>query len=134
MGSAFCLGADLPCWIKMSPSPTVLGCVESAQVCTLSLQECYDPWSSEVFNRTSWTSWSTAQEAFLIWCGILQSSLESTLVTRGGYLLDATQRIVLNHMTLPLEKEQWKLEVQRLFDMAILRKIRNNVRCAQNSI
>jgi hypothetical protein len=51
----------------------------------------------------------------------MHSGLATTLSTRGGYLLDATRRIVENHMSLPLEKEQWKLEVRRLFDMALLR-------------
>jgi hypothetical protein len=116
-----CSGVDLPCWVNMSPRPTVLGCVELAQVCTPSGSECFDPWSKDQANQTSWSNWATAEEAFLIWCGIMQSSFGNTLSTRGSYLLDATRRVVIDHMSLPLDKEQWKIEVRRLFDMAILR-------------
>jgi hypothetical protein len=108
----------MACWKNNALHASVLGCVELAEICTPSLDSCINP-----FNKTAfpWISWPTYEETFAVWVGIAHSGFGNGFDTRGGQLLDATRRITNNRLSLPLEKEQWKLEVQRLFDMSIIR-------------
>jgi hypothetical protein len=66
-------------------------------------------------------SWSSVEESILLFNSIRISRLFLALQTRGAYLFDATRRIVHGSTSLPLEKDQWKLEMRRLFDMTLIR-------------
>jgi hypothetical protein len=115
---------EVDMWIDDRPHPSVLGCVELAEICPSENPvpgECSNPWGETYENRTTWMNWDTREEAFLVWSGILHSSFGATLDTLRGFHLDATRRITFNRLSLALDPEQWKLEVRRLFDMAMLR-------------
>jgi len=115
---------DVNMWIDDRPHPSVLGCVELAEICPSENPapgECSNPWGETFEDRTAWMNWNTREEAFLVWSGIQHSSFGTTLDTLRSFHLDATRRITFNRLSLPLDPEQWKLEVRRLFDMAIFR-------------
>jgi uncharacterized membrane protein len=53
--------------------------------------------------------------------GLSYSNFGDLLSTRHGLLLNATQQIIGNRLSQALDPYQWKLEVERLFYMGLLR-------------
>ena len=104
---------DTACWKHLRPHGTVLGCVEKDEVCPPN-EPCLN--SKDVSSLGS----DESDLSFHIAIALAKSSLgadTSAIRTR----LDAEKRIDKIPSSRPLDKEQWKLEARRLFEMSVLR-------------
>ena len=119
--SSPCSYSNQTCWEDSFLPASVLGCTELAEVCSPTLDTCYDVWDPNTFNTLSSVDWDGAEETYLTMFGLNYSDFGSTLSTKHGFLLDATRRIVGSRVSQSLDPEQWKLEVRRLFGMSLLR-------------
>jgi hypothetical protein len=101
-------------WTNDELHAGVLGCVESAEICTPSMDRCGDPWLDTSLAYIS-------DEMAATYVGMLHSGYWNSIQTRTAQVLDATRRIVDARISLPLDKAQWKLEARRLFEMSLVR-------------
>lgn len=119
--SSTCSYSNQTCWKNSLLRASVLGCAELAEVCSPTLDKCYDVWDPNTVNDLSSVDWNGGEETFLTMFGLNYSDFGSALSTKHGFLLDATRRIVGNKVSQSLDPGQWKHEVRRLFDMSLLR-------------
>ena len=99
-------------WINNIPRANVLGCVSLAEICTPSRDKCIDAWKK--FRPHS-------PEMVLLRFGMLSSTFGGYLGAHTGKILDAASRVMDELGSIPLRKDQWKFEVQRLFGMSLIR-------------
>jgi hypothetical protein len=85
------------------------------------MSKCYDVWTPGLLEDLAKDNGSGAAERYLVAFALQNSDFGNTTATRHSFLLNATQQIVDHHLSQPLDPEQWKLEVRRLFDMSLLR-------------
>lgn len=116
-----CPSSNQTCYKNSQLPASVLGCTELAQVCYPTTDNCYNVWNPDILGTLNSTEGNGADETLLTMFGLNYSDFGSTLSTRHGLLLDVTRRIVGNRMCQSLDPDQWNLEVQRLFEMSLLR-------------
>jgi hypothetical protein len=109
------------CWNNTMLPSSVLGCTERAEVCYPDLDNCFDVWAPNALPEVLSAPWAGAEETYLVMLGLNYSDFGDLLSTRHALLLNATQQIIGNKLSLALDPDQWKLEVKRLFSMGLLR-------------
>jgi hypothetical protein len=103
-------------WTNNETHAAVLGCVEYTELCkTASNESCFDPW--EISQLPAVVDDAT----YIAAMGLFHSGFWSTIKTRTSKELDAARKIVDVYISMPLAKDQWKLEVQRIFDESMIR-------------
>jgi hypothetical protein len=120
------------CWNNTMLPSSVLGCTERAEVCYPDLDHCFNVWAPNALSDVLSAPWVGAEEKYLVMLGLNYSDFGDLLSTSHALLLNATQQIIGNKLSLALDPDQWKLEVKRLFSMGLLGKNGNACCCAGN--
>lgn len=111
------------CYTSFRLQAALLGCVEAAEVCSPK-SGCIDIWAPGGLKKIMNSSPAEdplAGEMSLVAFALNSTDFASTISTRHGLILDATNRIIGSKSSLPLLQDQWKLEAERLFGISILR-------------
>jgi len=109
------------CYNNTQIPASVLGCTEFASVYIPSLNQFFDVWDPHSLPYLEALSGPGIEEAYLLISALSSSDFASILSTKHGQLLKANELITGTRLSQALASDQWKLEVRRLFDMALLR-------------
>jgi hypothetical protein len=102
------------------PYATVLGCVDIAEVCDPATGQIWIPRNFSSWKTTSpeWKAGQMKNLFFLLSIGLAESNTWNAI--NYGVSLDAQNKIIApGGVSLPLAREQWKIESRRFFEVSL---------------
>jgi hypothetical protein len=114
--SMLLIGSDI-LYLNRDYVATVLACTDKTTICDVNGEVCWnaldDPLSKPKDEAES-------NGLFMLQMALLRSRICFSALYRGGNALDATSKLVV-YQSLPLAKEQWKVEAKHLFATSLAR-------------
>ncbi|KAH7410672.1 hypothetical protein BKA64DRAFT_661498 [Cadophora sp. MPI-SDFR-AT-0126] len=108
---------DSPLYFNVDPISTALACVDTTEICTADGRTCYpDP----VHPAPELIGHDEEVGYYMLFVSLLESSTFDAIQLLGGRALVASSKLE-RQVSLPLAEEQWKVEVENLFEATLAR-------------
>ncbi|PVH74852.1 hypothetical protein DL98DRAFT_603068 [Cadophora sp. DSE1049] len=108
---------DPPLYFNADPIATALACVDTTEICTTDGKICYpDP----VHPNPELDGHDEEVGYYMLFISLLESSTFDAIQLLGGRALVASSKLE-RQVSLPLAEEQWKDEVENLFEATLAR-------------
>lgn len=112
---------DVPLYFDSSQRFNILGCADYTDICDPETKECFSLKGMRIVNSTLDRQDEESQLALsLLSLGLVDAGIASSLKNRRGIGLDAQSKII-GFTSLPLGRDQWKVEVRKMFQTSLAR-------------
>lgn len=96
---------------------TVLACTDKTTICDAAGQKCWDAYDDPVAKPETRVE---LNGLIMLQLALIRSNICHSILYRGGSALDATSKLYV-YQSLPLAKEQWKVEARKMFATSLAR-------------